>query len=212
MGKTEIFLTAWIVGFSGAMMPGPLLTVTVNESLRRGVKAGPLLVLGHAVLELALVIGMITGLSLVVRKPEVTAVIGIAGGGFLFFMGFDMVKNAVRGTISLNLEGTGEQKGFGPVMAGILTSLSNPYWSLWWATIGLGYLTIARKFGLGGVALFFVGHILADFAWYTLVSGAVAGGRRFISNRVYRGIIAICGLFLLGLALDFLWGGIRYFV
>ena len=77
-------------------------------------------------------------------------------------------------------------------------SAANPYWLIWWLTIGLGYVMFSMKFGVLGVALFFTGHILADFAWYTLVSGAVAQGRRFISDRLYRNFLAACGVFLFG--------------
>lgn len=211
MGITGIFLTAFVVGFSGAMMPGPLLTVTINESIRRGAKAGPLLIVGHAILELILIIGLIFGLSLVIQKPAVTAFIGLAGGGFLLWMGTGMVKSAWKGTVSLDFKATGEKKGLDPILAGILVSISNPYWSLWWATIGLGYLVIAQKLGYWGVAAFFIGHILSDFLWYGLVSGAVAGGRRFLSNKVYRGLMAGCGVFLLWLALAFVSDGLKHF-
>ena len=77
-------------------------------------------------------------------------------------------------------------------------SAANPYWLIWWLTIGLGYVMFSMKYGWLGVALFFVGHILADFAWYTLVSGAVAQGRRLISDRIYQGFLAGCGVFLFG--------------
>lgn len=208
MSLITIFFTAWIMGFSGAMMPGPMLTVNINESMRRGIKAGPLLVLGHAILELALVIGLIFGLSMVIKNSMVTAVIGIAGGGFLLWMGADMLKSVWKGTASLDLTATGDNQNMGPVLAGILTSLANPYWSLWWATIGLSYLTVSRKLGMVGVVAFFAGHILADFMWYGAVSFAVAKGRRFMSDRLYKGIIVVCGLFLVFLALSFLKHGL----
>lgn len=212
MDLPGLFLTAFIVGFSGAMMPGPMLTVSINETLRRGAKAGPLIVLGHAILELALVIGLVMGLSLIIRNNLVTAIIGIAGGGFLLWMGADMLKNSYSGAATLNLDGNGEDKGLGPVTSGVLTSLLNPYWSLWWATIGLGYLTMAGKFGFWGVASFFIGHILADFTWYGAVSVAVAKGKNFMSQKVYRGIIAVCGAFLLFLAFSFIKDGVTKLV
>ena len=47
-------ITSFIVALSGALMPGPLLTLTVGEAARR-VLGGPLIIVGHALLELALV-------------------------------------------------------------------------------------------------------------------------------------------------------------
>lgn len=203
----NLFFTAFIVGFSGAMMPGPMLTVNINESIKRGAQAGFWLVLGHVVLELALVIGLIFGLSTVIQNKLVTSGISIAGGGFLLWMGWDMVKCALKGTITLNLEATGESKSPGLFLSGFLTSISNPYWSLWWATIGLGFLTTAQKLGGLGVGAFFAGHILADFTWFVAVSFAVAKGKRFMSDRIYRGIITVCGGFLIILSIGFLLEG-----
>jgi threonine/homoserine/homoserine lactone efflux protein len=95
-----------------------------------------------------------------------------------------------------------------PVLGGILFSISNPYWILWWATIGLGYITLSLQKGLLGITSFFSGHILADLVWYSLISAAVAGGRKFLSDRVYSGIIVACGIFLLGLGVYFLYYGL----
>jgi threonine/homoserine/homoserine lactone efflux protein len=62
------------------------------------------------------------------------------------------------------------------------------------------------------VALFYAGHILADFAWYSLVSGAVAQGRRFLSDQIYRGFLACCGLFLFAFGGYFAVQGVRFFI
>jgi threonine/homoserine/homoserine lactone efflux protein len=72
------------------------------------------------------------------------------------------------------------------VIDGILTSASNPYWSLWWATIGLGYLLLSRGQGWRGVLAFFSGHILSDAAWYLFVGAGISAGRRWFTDRVYR--------------------------
>ena len=39
-----IFSSSFVIALSGALMPGPLLTVTVSESPQRGVVTGPLVV------------------------------------------------------------------------------------------------------------------------------------------------------------------------
>lgn len=208
MDVTALFITAFLVGLSGAMMPGPLLTVTIAESARHGFKAGPLIVLGHAILELALIISLLAGLSLYLQKPAVTTVISIVGGAFLLFMGFNMIRDVLQGRVSLesNENNAGKAITMHPVMAGILVSVSNPFWSVWWATIGLTYLTIAFKNGVMGITSFFSGHIMADLLWYSLIAAAIAGGRRFLKQQVYQTIIMLCGLFLMGLGGYFIYG------
>lgn len=226
MELLAIFTTAFVVGFSGAMMPGPLLTVTIGESARRGFSAGPLLVLGHAVLELVLVFALVGGLSYYLTRTAVTHTIAVFGGFFLIYMGYGMARDARAGRVALDLEGAGERAGtpapqeppaegagkarsrMHPVAAGILTSVSNPYWTLWWATIGLGYITMSLKSGYSGLASFFTGHILADLTWYSLIAAAVAGGRKFMKDRAYRGILILCGVFLVALGGYFLYFGL----
>lgn len=210
MELINVFLTAFWLAFSGAMMPGPMFTVTINETMKRGKIAGPLIVLGHAILELALVVGLIFGLNLIIRNQSVSAGIGIMGGGFLLWMGWDMIKSVNSGSVSLNLEAREDGSTLGPVLAGIVTSLSNPYWTLWWATVGLTFLTMAKKAGLIGVGVFFAGHILADLVWYSAVSYAVARGKKFMSDKVYRGIITVCGGFLVFLAGMFFIEGMKW--
>jgi threonine/homoserine/homoserine lactone efflux protein len=100
-----------------------------------------------------------------------------------------------------------DRKAMHPVLAGIVVSLSNPYWTIWWATIGITYVIIGLEFGLPGIVVFFAGHILSDFVWYTLVSVGIARGRRWLSDRTYRGLIVVCGIALILFGLWFLWIG-----
>lgn len=192
------------MGFSGAVMPGPLLTVNIKESVKRGFWAGPQMVLGHALLEGALVLGLVFGLGNIITLDISKGVISLIGGVFLFWMAYGMLFK--EGKEGLNLE-AGEAtapSGMPPVLAGIVVSLSNPYWSIWWATLGLGFLVQARVLGAAGVLLFFLGHILADLVWYSAISLAVATGKIRLSPRLFRGLIILCGLFLVYLSLDFL--------
>ncbi len=146
-----------------------------------------------------------------------TSVIALAGGAMLLWMAVGMVRE-VR-TLRLDVNETNSASGSGrsdsgragilrPFFSGIVASVSNPYWTIWWATIGLGYLLISKKLGAVGVALFFAGHILADAVWYLFVGFAVSAGRSRFSDRVYRWIVGSCALFLFFFALSFGYFGV----
>ncbi len=221
-----IFATSFLVGLSGALMPGPLFTLTVRETLRRGFWAGPVVSTGHALIELALVIGLALGLKRFLEEESTTtASIALAGGAVLAWMGLQILRSAPRQALDLGAHEVGAVAGnpgrFSPaggpgamaaalVPAGALVSISNPYWVLWWASIGAAYMSESLREGTAGVASFFTAHILSDYTWLTLVAFVLATGRRLISRRVYRGVMAACGLFLLALGAWFLYTGIDF--
>jgi len=190
----SIFLSSFIIAFSGAMMPGPLLTVTISESSKKGFIAGPLLILGHGFLELVLVAALLLGLAPLLQKKIVFSSIGISGGIILLWMSFSMFKSIP----DLNLSSQTDVKRDGYIIInGILFSISNPYWTIWWATIGMAYILQSMNYGISGVLSFFAGHILADLIWYASISYAVSKGKNLLSNVLYRIIIGFCAAILM---------------
>lgn len=192
-----LFGGSFTLALSGALMPGPLLTVTIAESARLGSRAGPLVITGHALLELLLVLAVVKGLGPYLESPLVMGIIALFGGAVLIWLGVDMVRTAGNHTLGGERSRSHPKKVPHLFLMGLLASISNPYWTLWWATIGLGYLVAAMKFGFTGVLVFFVGHISADFAWYSVVSFGISHGKTLLKDTKYQMLIRICGLFLL---------------
>ncbi len=147
-----IFCTSFVLALSGALMPGPLLTVTVSESSRRGMIAGPLMIFGHGLLELALVVALIFGLAPILARDDVFILISLTGGAVLLWMGLSMLRNLSG--LTLDFQAVDENPR-NLVVMGIVLSAVNPYWLIWWASIGLGYITYALTFGMLGVISFF---------------------------------------------------------
>ena len=211
----SLFGMSFVVGFSGAMMPGPVLTATVSESLKRGFKAGPLIILGHAIVEFLLLAALVLGLRRWLNEetqPLVLGVVGPVGGILMLLMGVQMVataRRAVREVLATESAAAPSSLSRGPVLAGILLSIAHPYWIIWWATIGLGFATRALEHGLLGLWAFYIGHILSDLAWYSAVSAAVASGRHIAPPAAYRWLIRVCGIMLAAIGLLFLVQGIR---
>ncbi|ODA41032.1 Lysine exporter protein (LYSE/YGGA) [Desulfosporosinus sp. BG] len=190
-------------------MPGPLLTVTINESLRRGARVGPQIASGHALLELALVIAIFFGLGTYITLPSVKGTIGIVGGLFLFWMAYGILKESFH-AVALDLSGKITEKGLSPWVAGITVTASNPYWFLWWATAGAGALMVAAGQGILGAISFYIGHVLSDYIWFMFVAFTVARGKRLFTPIVYRVVLGVCGLFLVGLASYFVYSGTSF--
>jgi threonine/homoserine/homoserine lactone efflux protein len=229
-----IALTSFLVGLSGAMMPGPVLTVTIGETaarlrpsgsarrdgnpgdqgsgqpgrlqLMRGALVGPLIVLGHGILEVCLVVAVVLGLGKLLVLNSVVGWIGILGGAALVWMAWGMFRSV--GGLSLSTAADRGERRRHPVLAGILTSLSNPYWAVWWATIGLGYIALSLKLGMVGLVAFYCGHILSDLAWYGAISFSLVLGHRLLTDRAYRGLVGACATFLLCFGLYFGYTGV----
>ncbi len=201
-----LFVTAFVISISGALAPGPMLTYTVGESVTRGWNAGPLIVLGHALLEIALIISLFLGLNKVLTNDMVKGTIGFVGGGVLLWMGANILLQLFRKGFNLDLGGEGIKIGFwkNPILGGAVVSLSNPYFLIWWATIGFTYLVYSVEYGLLGICLFVAGHLLADLLWYTAISVFVAKGKSYIKPGVYQGVLAACGVFMVVIGLVFI--------
>lgn len=202
-----IFFSSMLIGLSGAMMPGPMFTVCVAESYKKGFWAGPVMVLGHAIPELVLAVLFSIGLNKFLDDKTVVGTIGIVGGLFLGWLAVKIFVEVRRG-VSVDLTAK-KEVGWGPLVAGIWTSVSNPGWIVWWATIGARYILLSLDHGIIGVVFFLVGHEMADLLWYGTVSFLVSRGRGRISDRIYHGVLYACSFMVLVFAVLFLVNGIR---
>ncbi|HET6454358.1 MAG TPA: LysE family transporter [Armatimonadota bacterium] len=207
MAVGSVFILSFITALSGALMPGPLLTVTIAQTARRGMRASVLLVAGHSLLELVLVVGLWFGLGHFLRIRPVIGTITVLGGLMLLWMGWGMIRDARRG--ALDIRTTANDGGEGvlrnPILTGMAVSISNPYWVIWWATIGLTFFAALSQNAVSTICAFYFGHIMGDILWYLAIGIAVATGRRLINPTVYRVIVQICGIFLIFLGGSFLY-------
>lgn len=201
MNYIYIFSLAFTIALTGALVPGPLLMLVIAKSLKYGKKTGPIVIGGHAFLELIMVSVLVFGLGKVIKNPVVIKSISIAGALILIYSGTEILKTLpkISFNISVNSYGSSATLFFN----GITMSIANPYWTVWWLTVGFGLLLTARESGIKGILFFFAGHILADLLWYTFVSYSIDKGKRFISEKTYREILGICAVVIIIFGLYF---------
>ena len=75
----KIFIQSLLIGYSGAVMPGSLLTYTLERSMQVGVKAGFLVSIGHTLLELLLVMLIFFGFGPYLSTNLAQISIGLLG-------------------------------------------------------------------------------------------------------------------------------------
>lgn len=207
----SIFSASFLFAIAAVVSPGPIMTAIVSQAPRRGWSVGPLVASGHSLTELVIIVLLAMGLAAGLNTPTIQIVIAIIGGGLLLWMGLGMLTGVIRNKIRVPgiSDSTGHLSNPQLIRLGVITTLSNPFWYAWWVTAVPAYLTQLNAVAPLAISAFYIGHISADYAWDTLLSTVVAGGRRWINDTVYRIIIMVCGLFFVYLGISFLWRGIQ---
>lgn len=200
-------LTSFGVGLSGALVPGPMLTVTISDSVKKGPIAGPQVVLGHIMTESAMMVAILAGLGWIIGSQTAALIIGIIGGAVLIYMGYNLSisSNELHNTHKNvnNSKKSGIQHG--SVLNGIITSLSNPYFFIWWASVGCAFMYKGLELaGIVGLLGFIIGHWSADLSWYSIISFFSSHGTKLMNDRTYKVVMRACGIFLILLGIYFL--------
>ena len=194
----ESLLLGFGVGLSGALAPGPTLLATISGAVRHGPLVGGRVAAGHMLVEGILAAALVLGLAPLVISQQ--AMIAVVGGLALVGFGGLTLLGARTATLTPT---TGPERA-GPFLAGVLTSLANPYFWLWWATIGGAMLASSIASGPGDGLSFLAGHWSADLGWLLLVGIGVARGRTLLPDRGYRFLLGACGIGLVLLGLGYL--------
>jgi len=197
-----LFLVSVIaISLTGVMMPGPVTAVTITRgSLRK--EAGALIALGHGIIEIPLIFLIYLGFANFLTQPEVKIGFGLAGGAMLLWMGFSMFKNRFA---SLNVQ---KDAPHGSVVAGLATTAANPYFFLWWATVGAALLVNASDYGKTGVLAFGATHWLCDLVWLFFISWVVFKSKRLWTPKVSGVVFGICAAVLAGFGAWFIYSSI----
>lgn len=208
MSLPLLFAFSFVVGFGAVVTPGPVSTAIVSESARRGFVVGPLIATGHCALEFGMVLLLGLGLAAGLNTPVVTTTVAVLGGALLIWMGAGMAWGAIKGRLALPRPGTNVKLLSNAQLLGlgVAATVVNPFWYAWWVTVGTTYMAFpqVRALGAAGLLVFYLGHIAGDYLWDSVLSGVVGGGRKWITDGVYKWLIVACGAYLVYLGLVFL--------
>ena len=225
MGILQLFFTAMVVGFSGAIVPGPMFTLVVTKVSQKGFISSIFIVLGHAIAEFIVLILFLFGLVKYLNNELIVRIIGITGGVMLIVLSFNLIYSNIKYKLNLSLDvdkndsllnksnlesisnnsfKVNKKNNNIAILQGIFVSMMNPYWYIWWVTIGASFFLKSIEYGKVGSFFFFSGHISSDFIWYLFVGFIISKGKKVLNQKFYKIIIFICGVFLFYLGIKFI--------
>lgn len=178
------------VSASGVLAPGPLFVANMLYGARRGAMSGIKVAHGHAVVEIAVIAAIATGLfsapAFVEQYASAIAVIG--GAAVLGFAGlqvYSVLKERRQEPAAQNKR---------PFAIGIALTALNPFFLVWWLTVGLKLIADSSAFGaVEGVGMLFGMHVWMDYAWLAATAYLASKGSSVLGSKYYK-------MLMLGLA------------
>jgi len=190
-----------VISASGVLSPGPLFTANIFYGLKGGAKAGLKMAYGHTLVELPLVILLGLGAFSLEAIPEFRTYIAIIGAlGLFVFAGIQLKQIFKNG-----LEPINEPK-HGPFLGGILLSAFNPFFIIWWLTIGFKLISDSLIFwSFWGIFIMFLLHIWMDYVWLSSTAFVSSRISKILSNRNFKVLV-------LGLSVVLVYFGITFLI
>jgi len=189
-----------LISASGVMSPGPLFAANIFYGLRDGAKAGLKMACGHTIVEFPLVFLLGIGALSLESLPESRGVIGIVGSiGLFAFAGLQL-----RTVFKQRTDSVFTAK-HGSLLAGVLLSALNPFFLIWWFTIGFKLISDSLElWSFWGIGMMFLFHIWMDFVWLWTIAFLASKSSSLISNKSYRILMIILSGVLVYFGITFL--------
>ena len=179
----EFALVVVAVSVSGVMAPGPLFAANISHGLRGGAGAGLRMAAGHAVVELPLIVLLGMGVLSLQSFPGFRGAISVAGAAALFAFAALQIRSALRGEQGGGTAGPRH----GPLITGIVLSALNPFFVIWWMTVGLKLVSDAMlAWAFWGMLAVFAFHIWMDFVWLGGTAWLASKSMRVLSGRTHK--------------------------
>ncbi|MHC5074695.1 MAG: LysE family transporter [Planctomycetota bacterium] len=203
MALAVFLFKVFVISFSGAMQPGPVTATAITLGTKNRY-AGLLLSLGHVIIEFPVMVLIMVGLDKILKLTVTRVIIGLAGGAVLVIM-------AVQMFMSLKKIESSEYKPLHnkPVTAGIVLSVSNPYFLIWWATVGLALATQAVQFGIWAFGMFALTHWLVDCIWLLLLSWTSFKGSQLLKVKFQKVVLTVCAFALVIFGMIFIYDAVK---
>ena len=209
MDPLNFAVTVVLITASGALAPGPLFFVTLSQGVKSGTRSGLIFSVAHTLVEFSLVLLLALGLLSVASEPVARLAVGVAGGVVLLVFGVLQIRGSFVG--KSDEEKAKRRASRSLFLIGLAFTGLNPYFIIWWLTIGANLILLALEFaGLAGVVFMYLCHVWVDYVWLTMLANFAKRGAKILKLKWYRVLMAVFGVVLIYFGISFLVDAISF--
>ncbi len=205
----------WMLSLTGALAPGPLSAAVVMQASRGGRLQGIMPMVGHAIVELGIVVLIVMSVSvLTLDRLTVSLMQGIGGVVVILFGLLALRDYRHRATENTTDQSSSIRVRSGMIAAatqGVVVSVLSPYFLLWWFAVGMGTvstLIVELQAGVGTVllaaSLIYFTHISTDFMFGTVLAVGADEARQRVTREGVNWLNVGIGVFQVMLGLWFI--------
>ena len=197
--ETDLILGLAIAGATLGLVegikPGPLLTMVIRETLSGGLRAGLWTAAAPIFTDGPLVIFSLFAAAWIATNPSALLVITLAGAIFLAQMGYECF-----GLEPPNMDEDAPPPT-GSFLRGVITNLLNPNVYVFWFLIGGPLMASAADEEILAPIAYAITFLVTIMLTKATIAYAIHRASGNISATVYRRLLAICGIVMIGFSL-----------
>jgi threonine/homoserine/homoserine lactone efflux protein len=192
---TELFLGAGL-GWGAGIIPGPLHTLIMVTSIRKGFRAGATVALAPPLADIPVI--PISLLVVGAMSDGIVRGLSVAGGLFVVWLGYDTIRNAAEGPATDSAPGS-------DLLKGVVTNLLSPHPWLFWLTVGAPILVVAWSDNPASALGFLAGFYGVMVATKIAVAYLASHGKKLDGTPWYTRLLVGSGVLLLAMGALLIW-------
>jgi len=197
----EYFISsAFILGLSAGLSPGPLFLLTVSETIKSGFKNGCKIAIAPIFTDLPIILISTFVLIQLSDLKIVISIISIFGSLFLLYLGYK----------SIVYKGDDIENNVASLKKGIVTNLLNPNVYVFWFTIGSPIILKAYKINMSHSIIFVILFFANLIGSKIIIALIVQQTKQKLNGRVLKYIQTILGVVLIIFAIMILYDTYQY--
>lgn len=189
------------LGLAAGTSPGPLLAVTISETLQHGKWEGIKVAVSPLITDLPIILAVLFVLSHLTSSDFFIGIIAFFGASYLIYSGIESLKIKTD-SVELNVEKKGALK------KGVIVNFGNPHPYVFWLSIGGPIIFKSLSVHVWATILFIAGFYFLLVGSKVIVALIVERSKYFINSNYYLYIVQFLGIAQIIFGLTFIKVGL----